>query len=59
MRKLLMLLVFAGCITQGGTVGHPCNPNLSCEKGAMCAYNNQTDVWECVEKTKLFMPEEK
>lgn len=58
MRKLLMLLVFVGCVTQNGTIGFPCNPNHSCNKGAICAYNNETDVWECVDKKTLSTPEE-
>jgi len=53
MKKLLVILLFSGCATMEGSIGYHCLEQLVCEKGAICAYDNERLGWFCVEQDKI------
>lgn len=53
MKKLLILLLLSNCATMDGAIGHKCLEKVLCERGAICAYDNDRLDWYCVEKEKI------
>lgn len=52
-KLIILLLLFSGCATMDGAIGYKCLEKVLCERGAICAYDNDKLDWYCVEKEKI------